>query len=651
VRARLARRLAGAGGDVSSGSHTVGGRALRPRAVLPPEFPLPDDVDMWVSSRDVDEVRLGTGDFRSYRVVARLAPSVSLAQARDDVARLLAEIDAAAGRTTRRPAEVRPIRDAIAGETQPVLRAFAVAAAMLLLAACANVATLLVSRSMERGREYAVRLALGASPARIVRTTLAESLMLGTAGAIAGLGLAMLAIRLVRPLAAEALPEVAFVSLALPAVVAGAASAVLIALLCGIAPAITATRSAFGASLKTATAAGSPVARRIRSGLVVLQMASAILLVVGAGLLWRTVWGLVHTDLGVDGERTLTMRLPLTETTSFNAASSQPFVEGLLARVRGLPGVDAAGLGSNLPPRSSQLVMTINVVTENAKDIRALDLTSVTPGYLEALGARLLRGRLFGEADLTSREPIAILSESAAAQLAPLGDPLDRPLRYRLPSADGNRVQPRVVGVVSDVRYSGLEAPPRGNIYVMRSQLPTGVAFLVVRARQSTDALGPAVLRAVRDLDSGIPIRPPLTLAEEVSRSVLERRLRVALVGAFAAIAAVLAFTGLAGALIRAVAERRREFAIRSALGAGPRQAIALILRSALALSLAGILIGVAVAIAAGRWIQSFLYGVSAFDVATIAGVAAGALVLALAVASIPARRAARIDPVLALKE
>jgi ABC-type antimicrobial peptide transport system permease subunit len=232
-----------------------------------------------------------------------------------------------------------------------------------------------------------------------------------------------------------------------------------------------------------------------------------------------------------------------------------------------------------------------------------------------------------------------------------LGDPLDRPLRYGLPSSSGKRVQPRVVGVVSDIRYSGLESPPRGNIYVLRSQLPTGVAFLVVRARESADATGPAVLQAVRTLDPGLPVRPPLALADEVGRSIVGRRLRVALVGAFAAIAGVLALTGLAGALIRAVAERRRELAIRSALGAGPRQTAGLVLRSALALSLAGVAFGVAAAIAAGRWIQSFLYGVSAFDAGTIGTVAVGSLLLALAVAAIPARRAARIDPVLALKE
>jgi predicted permease len=395
-----------------------------------------------------------------------------------------------------------------------------------------------------------------------------------------------------------------------------------------------------------------PGARRLRSVLVVLQMAMAILLLVGAGLLWRTVSGLIRTDLGNDGDRTLTMRLPLTETTSFDAAASQPFVERLLARVRALPGVDAAGIGSNLPPRSSQLVMTINVtITETSGDMRALDLTSVTPGYLEALGARRVRGRLFEARDLTAAEPVAILSESAAQQVAVLGDPLDRELRYPLPSAGGPRVRPRVVGVVSDIRFSGLEADPRGNVYILRPQLPTGVAFLVVRAAGSTDALRSAIVRLVRDLDPALPVAAPLTLAEEVSQSVIDRRLRVVLVGAFAFVAAVLAFSGLVGALIRAVGERRREIAIRSALGAAPRQAAALILRDALVLASAGVLLGVGGALAAGRWMQSFLYGVSAFDAATIASVGAGALLLALAVASIPAGRAAAIDPVIALKE
>ena len=649
---RLARRLEAIDGSAWTRPLTVGGRLVQPRGVVPPEFPLPDDVDLWISERDVDEVRLGTGDFRSYSLVARLSPMATLAQARDDAARVVADIDAAEGRKARRAVDVRPIREAIGGETRPVFAAFAVAAAMLLLAACANVATLLVSRAMQRTREFAVRLALGASPARIVRTMLVESLILGGAGALLGVGLAQLAIRLVRPLATEALPEVAFVSLAVPATVAGAASAVVVAMLCGIAPALTASRSGFGAALKSASAAGTPATRRLRSGLVVLQMAAAILLLVGAGLLWRTVAGLVSTDLGIDGERTLTMRLPLTETTSFNAASSQPFVEDLLNRLRALPGVEAAGLGSNLPPRSSQLVMTINVMaTETKTDMRPFDLTSITPGYLEALGARLVRGRLFDARDLGSGEPVVILSESAAQQVSVLGDPLDRPLRYGLPTASGKRVQPRVIGVVSDVRFSGLEASPRGNIYILRSQLPTGVAFLVVRATTTTEALVPAILRTVRDLDAAMPVKAPVTLAEEVNRSVVDRRLRVVLVGGFALVAAVLAFAGLTGALVRAVTERRRELAIRSALGAGPRQAAGLILRSALTLALTGVAIGVTAAMAAGKWIQAFLFGVSAFDAATIASVAAAALVIAIIVSAIPARRAATIDPVIALRE
>jgi predicted permease len=652
LSSRFARRLAADDASLWTRALTVGGRAVTPRGVLAPEFPLPDDVDLWISIADVDEVRLGTGDFRAFSLIGRLAPGASIAQARDDAARVAAEIDAVDGRIAPRVVEVRPIRDVIAGDTQPVFAAFAVAALMLLLAACANAATLLVSRTMQRTREFAVRLALGASPSRIVRTMLAESLFLGITGALVGVGLAQAAIRLLQPLAADVLPDTAFVSLTLPASVAGVAAAIVVAIPCGAAPAVAAARSGFGGGLKTASAAGTRSSRRLRSGLVVLQMATAVFLLVGAGLLWRTVAGLVSTDLGIDGERTLTMRLPLTETTSFNAASSGPFVDGLLTRLRGLPGVEAAGLGSNLPPRSSQLVMTINVTTtEGARDMRPLDLTSVTPGYLEALGARLVRGRLFDARDRAATEPVAILSESAAQQISVLGDPLDRPLRYGLPSAGGKRVQPRVIGVVSDVRFSGLEASPRGNIYILRSQLPTGVAFLVVKATTPADTMAPAVLRTVRDLDPAMPVTAPITLEEEVQRSVVGRRLRVVLVGGFAVVAAVLAFAGLSGALIRAVTERRRELAIRSALGAGPRQTASLIMRDAFVLAVVGVAIGVGGAIAAGRWVQAFLYGVSAFDAATIATVGAGSLAVAIAVASVPALRAATVDPVEALKE
>jgi putative ABC transport system permease protein len=644
VADRLARRI-GAAGGVWSRTLTVGGRALQPRAILPPGFPLPDDVDLWVSAEDVDVVRLGTSDFRSYGMIGRLASGVTLAQAREDAARVAAAIDGEAHRAEPRRVDVLPIREALVGDVRPLLVAFSAAASLLLLAACANVATLLVSRSMRRAREFAVRLALGASPARLVRTTFAESLLLGAAGAMTGVVLAVLSVRLLRPLAADVLPDLAFVSVVWPAVVAGAVSALAVAILCGLAPAMAASRASFGAALKTASAAGTRAGRRTRNGLVVLQMAAAIVLLVGASLLGRTVYGLLHTDLGVDSEDTLTLRLPLTETARFDAASRNPFVNDLVARVRALPGVEAAGVGSSLPPRASQLVMTISVVTDTSRDTQPFDLTSVTPGYLEALGAHLLRGRLFEPDDMTRDEPVAILSESAAAQIGTLGDPLDRPLRYQLPSSAGPRVRPRVVGVVSDIRFSGLESSPRGNIYVTRAQLAPGTAYLVVRARGSAEAIAPAVVRAVRELDPTLPVGTPRTLVEEVAQAVIGRRLRLVLVGAFAGIAVLLAVTGLVGALIRAVAERRRELAIRAALGASPRRAAGLVLREAFGLAAGGIAIGVGGALAAGRWVGSFLYGVSPFDAPTIALVAAGVLVVALTAGYLPARRAARVEP------
>jgi hypothetical protein len=353
---------------------------------------------------------------------------------------------------------------------------------------------------------------------------------------------------------------------------------------------------------------------------------------------------LLHTDIGVrDAAQVLTLRLALTETTAFDAQSRATFVDDLVERVRHLPGVVAAGVGSDLPPAESQLAFTIRIDTGQPQ---AFDLVSATDGYLEAIGAEGTHGHLLTEADRQGTRAVTVLSERAARFLSRMGGEVDHTLKLGLPTGTGTRARPDVVGIIRDIRYTGLDAAGRGNLYVPWGQLPTSAGFLAVRTTGDPMALAPSVLRVARDLDPTLPLAEPHTLDDEIQQSVAPRTTRIAVVALFAAAALALALVGLSSALVRGVVERRRDLAIRSAMGATPRQLMRLVVVQGLRLAAIGAVVGVAAAAGAGRALGSVLFGVSPYDPATYAAIAAGALLLALAACYLPARRAMAANPV-----
>jgi predicted permease len=623
----------------------IDGLSLRVAGILPPRFPLPPRADLWLSDSSLDA--LGVDRFsrlRGYRVVGRLRPGVTLAQAREDATRVLREIEVERGRAGELRVTLQPLEDLLTGDSRPVLTAFVVAAALLLLVACANVATLLVSRAYGRQREFAVRLAIGASPLRLLRTSVIESVILTGAGTVIGVALASFALSTLPAVVPELLPPAAFVALAIPTIAAACAVAFLASTLAGLAPALAAARSDFGPAFRTASIAGSPGRRRLRSALVVAQVAMAVTLLVGAGLLARTVAHLLTTDLGIDASRVTTFRLRMTERSRFDATSREPFLRELVRRTRQLPGVAAAGVGSNLPPSTAPVAFSIRVVQDDRAETRTFDLGSASPGYFDAIGARLVRGRWFEPRD-ESGPPIAVLSEMAARHLQGLGDPVGRPLPFAIPTPAGERARPLVVGVIEDIRHHGLDRPAHGGIYLLWSQLPAGITYLAVRSQGPAEAIGPPVLRLLRELDPRLPLPEPRTVAQEMHRAILDREIRVLLVGTFAAIAALLAAGGLSAALGRSVRERRREMAVRAALGASPTRTVRLVLGDGLALASIGLTIGLGLAAALGRTAATLLYGVSPYDAMTFAVVAIGVGMVSVAAAWWPARRAARISP------
>jgi putative ABC transport system permease protein len=647
LRHTLSGRLGG-GSEVVGRSVTLGAAAFQVGAVMPAAFTFPtDDVEAWVPAESIAKLQVfGTSDQRPYRLVGRLRPGVTLTQLRQEVVRTQHEVHPDQPGVL---ATAVRLLDLTTADTRPVLVAFVAAAGLLLLVACANAAVLLVGRAAARRRELAVRLALGASPTRLVCSAFLESAILAVVGSALGLLLAQGALRLLLRAAGASLPRQDAIAIGWPVFAAVVILAGLVTVLSGLAPALGAARTDFAAAFR-ATAASSS-ANPTRAPLVVLQVAVAVLLLTSAGLFGRTVLGLLREHGGVEPDHVVTARLMLAEGTQFDAAGRKPFVETLLQRVGALPGVVAAGVGSSLPPNHNQISMTIRMVDDQGRgDPHAVDFVAVTPGYLRALGIRLEQGRLFDDHDAQTGLPIAILGAKAGRDLSANRNPVDRDFIAPLPTVSGERVRPRVVGVVSDVHYTGLDAVANDNVYVLWQNLPTAYSYLVARTAGDPTALMSSIRIVVHDLDPGLPLPTLRTLDDEMNLAIAGRELRLELVAAFAILALLVAVLGLSAALARSVVERRAELAIRSALGATPRSVISLIATGGLRLVGVGVALGSVATAGCGRWLASLLAGVSPYDPATYAAVGLVVLVTAATACYLPARRAARVDPLQLLR-
>ena len=643
---RFARRTNSSPAALLGRTLFVGGRAYAVAAVMPPSFSFPDDdVLLWAPARSVAGVPLfGEGDTRAYSLVARLAPGATLASARQDADRVLAALDRI--RAQRLTTVVEPLAK-VDGDVARVLALFVGASVLLLLVACANIGTLFVNQSMARSRELAVRLAIGASPGRLVRTALGQSFVVAVAGSALGVVVAKAGVAAFVRLAENSLPRSSAIEIDPPVFAAIAGIALVITVLCGTAPAFAAARTDVASVLHGGSGiVGRSTNKRIRAALVVAQVAGAVALLVGAGLFGRTIIGLLSRGAGVESDHALAMNVMLAESTGFRGESQQVLVDQILERVRGLPGVVAAGFGAGLPPNHA-LAMSIRMVDDRGRDdAYPANLVPVTRGYLQALGIRVRRGRGFDEADERGNEPVAVISERAARELTIGADPVGSYLTFGLPTSTGRRVKPRVIGITSDVRYSGLETSAVASVYVRWRQLPVGSAYLVVRVVGAPAPMVPVVVRAVHDVDASLPLVQARTLDSEMNAAIAGRELRFWLIAGFGSVGYGVVLVGLFAVLGRSVTERRRELAVRMAVGATRRESVSLILGAGMRLTFFGLAIGFALTLAAGRWLSSFVYGVSAYDGPTYAMVAVVVVGGALAACYVPAQRAARANPV-----
>jgi predicted permease len=591
---------------------------------------------------------------RYLEVIGRLRPDVALDQARLEMGMIADRLakqypDSNAGWNVT----LMPLLEYAVKDVKLALLSLLGAVAFVLLIACVNIANLLLARSAAREKEIAVRASLGASRARIARQLLTESLLLALFGGAAGLALASWGMDLLLSLAPEDLPRLSDVSLDSRALVFTYALTLLVGLGFGLFPALQSSRPNLNETLKDAGRAATDDRRRrlVRSALIVAEIALALVLLVGAGLLIESFLRLRRVSPGFNTAGALVVGIPLSQRKYPEEDQQAAFYAQLIERVAALPGVEAAGGVSILPLGGGSFIDGFVIEGRPpypAGEEPSADWYSATPGYFKAMGIPLLRGRLFTERDAKGAPRVVIINETMAKRFFPGEDPIGK----RLHSSGGLTLYREIVGVVGDVKHHGLDRETAAQIYEPNAQWPSPYSYMALIARASGDptSLTAAIRGEVLKIDKDQPVVGVRTLDQFLSTSVAQQRFSALLFGIFAVAAMALACVGIYGVLSYSVAQRRREIGVRMALGAGSRDVLKLVVGQAMLLTLAGVAIGLGAAFALTRPMGALLFGVSPTDPMTFGLVALILVAVALLAALVPARRATKIDPLIALK-
>jgi len=644
------RRFAADPGIVGR-SLVLDGRPTTVVGVMPQSFQLPAGKAAWLPLTLDQELR-DSWRGRWLTVVARLGPETTLAQARDEMARLHEDLARElpaynTGWTTNvfsLPADL--VRD-----VRPALTVLMGAVSLLLLVACANVANLLLARALSREREVAIRSALGASPGRLVRQLLAESLLLGVLGGVAGLLLGAWLLQGLLALLPAEVRLVAHVGLN-PAVLAFTAAVSLAsAILFGLVPALQQARPSLVPALKEGgqTRGASHARRRLKAALVVSEIALALVLTAGTGLLLRSFWRLANVDPGFRPQGVLTVPVGLPDRTYPTAERQAAFIREAVARASRLPGVEAAAAMSATPLGGGGSATRFRVLDRPVPprgEEPSTNVRIVTPGLFRTLAIPLLAGRDFDERDVAGRPAVVVVSRGLAREFWPDKNPLGQ--RVSL-SWDG-WTEAEVVGVVGNVRFNTLDRDMPRVMYWPQAQLANAFMALLVRTSGPPLSLVPAMRQELAALDRDLPPGRFRTLDEVAAGSLDQPRFLLRLLAAFALVALALAAVGVYGVMSYTVGERIPEVGVRLAIGASPADIVRLILGEGLALGAAGIAIGLVLTAAGAGALGTLLYEVPPRDPVSLAAVAALLLLATLAAAWLPARRAARTDPLKALR-
>src|SRR5262245_10205225 len=659
-----------------SGDANILGRTIRLNdnpvtvvGVMPPDFRLPEDfsvpqfAQLWRAAQ-IDPANLNWGSYY-LRPIARLKPGVRPEQAFTEVSAVFAQLrqDHPQGTINEPPHGIRvlPLQDDLVGAAKKALWILAGAVGLVLLIACANVSSLLLARAAGRRKEIAVRAALGAGRWRLIRQLLAESVLIALLGGTVGVALAGWGVRLITNTNLISVPLFSQISLNVTALIFTLGVSLMAAMLSGLAPAAQVSRLDLNRALREEGRGftGSAGGARVQRALVVSEVALAVMLVIAAGLLLRSFDRLLRIDPGFNAQNLLTVNIDLPASRYQDNPRVTAFYDSLLERARALPGVVSAAATSGLPftgwygDTVFQIEGRPGVADQSIPPDRNayghFYFWRVTPDYFKTMGIALRQGRALQPSDDANAPPVVVINETMARSFWPNESPLGKRIQLLMGASQKGPLA-EIIGVVRDVSLNQLNEETQPEAYYSQAQGPSRTMSLVVRTAADPLALAAAVRREAQALDNAAPVFGVSTAEQTLGRTVAQPRFNLILLGLFAVVALSLASVGIYGVLANAVRQRTHEMGVRMALGASPGAVFRLVIRHGMAMAVAGIGIGLSGAFALTRYLESLLYEVKPADPLTFGGVVLLLLGVALLACWIPARRATKVDPMIALK-
>jgi putative ABC transport system permease protein len=656
----------GSAQDLSQSHLKINNSAFSVIGVLPPGFRFPDDVEVWIAADTSGESLSRTA--HNYSCVGRLKDGVSVEQAREDVSAIARRIRQASSEQNDyllRDGRAVPLQESITGNVRLPLLILLGAVGFLLLVACANVANLLLAQASARERELSIRIALGARRSRLTQQFLTEAFLLSLIGGALGVLAALWGVSGLLVLAPSSLPRIESVSVNTPVLLFAFLLCAAVAVGLGVFTAARATRGDLSSGLIEGGRgqAGSQGSQRVGRALVSAQIAVTLVLVIGAGLLGRSLMKILEVDPGFRVDKIIAMDVSLPSTDDSKTKLAQGmFLSNLIDRLKQIPGVRGVGAASALPmtgglPDGMFLLMTqeevpktqdgFDVLFKRKERIGTADFCSATDGYFRVLGIPLIRGRMFDERDGANAPHVAVISESLAHDRWPHQDPIGHTIEFG--NMDGDLRLLTIVGVVGDTHEYGLDEAPRPTVYVNLFQRPRADMTITMLSDADTRAVTSAARGFLQDLNPEIP--PKFQTFQQVySASLGSRKFNMILIGFFAITALLLASAGVFGVMAYSVGRRTREFGVRIALGATSRDVLRMVLGQGMRTILIGMAIGIVGSFALTQTVASLLFGVTATDPVTFAGVTLLLSAVALLACYIPAKRATKVDPMVALR-